>query len=508
MDTKTKILGITFFAGASLFASCKKDGISVNMEDLTNPVSIMPQPPSQWISFNDSVYYSSGYVGDVMPYYDGTKFHIYYLHDGDANSGYHPIHAFESSDLVHYSYDGKMIPYGPDSAQDRALGTGSVVKVDSTYYFYYTGHNDIYTSEGLQAEEGVMYATSTDLKTWTKHTGFDMLAPAGYDSSNFRDPYVFLNSTTNEYWMLVAAEHSSGQAAIALFTSADPSTGNWSLQGDLYATTTNGGLLECPQLFQIGSEWYLLYSSQDSSNVHYRIASSISGPFQTPAQDVLDGTFFYAAKAASDGTDTYLFGWNYRKDGETDDGSNIWGGNLVTHQLVQNSDGTLSVKLPDAVTNLFSKNKTYIQDSLANASVSGNSYALEANGFADFNLINGQKKITTTIKGLQTGGDAGFIFGYEYPDNDEYYKLRFENGVAYFLKTDGTSASIDCQIPFEFTPGSDISVTIVIDNSTVVVSINDEATLTGRSYSLPNAKWGIYSMQAGVSFNDLQLFSY
>ena len=504
---KTKMLGTAMLAGASLFASCKKDSTSFNRNDLTNPVSIMPQAPSQWINFAGTTYYSSGYVGDVMPYYDGSKFHVYYLHDGDGNGGYHPIHAFKSADLVHYSYDGKMIAYGANSDQDRALGTGSVVKVGSTYYFYYTGHNDLFPAQGLP-EEGIMYATSSDLKSWTKKAGFDLLAPTGYDVDNFRDPYVFLNSTTNEYWMLVAARH-NGNAVVALFACTDPSADHWVLKGDLYSATTNGGLLECPQLFQIGSKWYLLYSDQDNGNVHYRMASSVGGPFQTPVRDVLDGTFFYAAKVTSDGTNNYLFGWNYRKDGATDYGGKIWAGNLIVHQLLQNSDGTLSTTNPQTQSSLFTKT-TLLQpvDMTSASSSSGSDYSVQAGGVVHFGLVNGQKKITTTLSGLTGTNDAGFVFGWNRPGDASYYKVRFQSGTAYIVKVQPPSEYLDAAIPYTVSANGDITVELLVDNSSFVVNINGSTCLTGRSYWLPNAQWGIYSTGGNVTFKQLSLYGY
>ncbi|WP_447642884.1 MULTISPECIES: hypothetical protein [Chitinophagaceae] len=512
MKTHNRIFGIMTFVGFSCFASCQKDTPGINMEDLNNPVSIMPTPPAQWINFGNTTYYSSGFVGDVMPYYDGGKFHIYYLHDGDGASdanggGFHPIHAFESSDMLHYSYDGKMIAYSDKTQQDMALGTGSVVKAGSTYYFYYTGHNGNLTWSQAHPQEGIMYATSIDLKNWTKKAGFNMVAPTGYDTNNFRDPYVFLNSATNEYWMLVAARH-NGQSVITLFTATDPSTNNWTLKKDLYTATTNGGLLECPQLFQMGSQWYLLYSDQDNSNVHYRMASAANGPFQTPSQDVLDGRFFYAAKTASDGTNNYLFGWNYRKQDNTDYGGNIWGGNLIIHQLIQNSDGTLSTTNLKVQSDLFNKTIALQQIDANNASSSGNDYTVQANGTMHFSLINGQRKITTTISGLTGMNDAGLVFGWNRPSDGSYYKIRFQSGNAYIVKVQGTDEYLDASAPYKTTSNGDITVEMLIDNSSFVVNINGNTSLTGRSYWLPNAQWGLYATAGNVTFKQLELYSY
>ena len=508
LSFKKNIHWFCFLCSFALLAACKKDEVNYNKEDLTNPVSFFPAPPSEWISFNGNTYYSSGYVADAMPYFEGDSFHVFYLHDGDGNGGYHPIHEFTTADLVHYDYKGKMIAYGADADQDRALGTGSVVKAGNTYYFYYTGHNDLHWNTG-EPVEGVMYATSTDLKNWTKKTGFVIYPSTGYGPNDFRDPYVVYNDATSEYWMLVATKNNN-QPVIALYTTTDPATDNWTLKDPLYTTDNNAyGVMECPDLFKMGNNWYLIFSENGvNRTTHYRMATSANGPWTTPAVDVLDGAFFYAGKTASNGTNRYLFGWTYRKDGATDYGGNIFGGNLVTHQLIQNADGTLSTKTPDAISSLFTKNISLNQDSTHTSSVTGNSYTLQDGGFTGFDLISGQKKITTTLKSLQTNGDAGFVFGYARPGNSDYYKLRLKNGMAYTLKVQGTSEYIDAQVPFSFTPGSNVNVEIVINNSVLVVTIDGKTTLTSRSYWLPNAKWGIYAAGGSVTFNDLKLQDY
>jgi beta-fructofuranosidase len=501
---------IAIFFEATFFNSCKKDTVNYNQEDLANPVSFFPAPPSTWLNAQGSTYYSSGFVGDAMPYFENDSFHIFYLHDGDGNGGYHPIHAFTTKDLLHYNYNGRIIPFGSDKSQDRAIGTGSVIKSGNTYYFFYTGHNDLYWGTG-QPVEGVMYATSNDLKNWTKHAGFTLYSSlgAGYDANNFRDPFVFYNDATNEYWMLVSTRK-NGIPAIALYATQNLASDSWTLRDPFFITDNSSySVMECSDVFKMGNYWYLLFSENAVTNTtHYRMASSLNGPWIKPAVDIFDGSFYYAAKTASDGKNRYLFGWTFRKSAFTDYGRNIWAGNLVTHQLIQNTDGTLSVKVPDAIENLLSQSKTCIQDSSVNVSANGNNYSLQTNGFAGFGLMNGQKKITAAIKGLQTNGDAGFAFGYARPGSGDYYKLRFKNGIAYLLKVQGINEYIDCQVPYSFTSGNDINVQVVIDNTILMVTINGNITLTGRSYWLPNAKWGIYSMQPGVNFQNLQLSSY
>ena len=163
--------------------------------------SIYPIPPSQWMGANDP-YYSAGYTGDIMPYFDNGKFHVYFLHDAQnkpAGKGFHDIHEYETTDLATFSYKGQMIPYGTASEPDFGVGTGSVVKAGNVYYFYYTGHNE--TSPFIQnnPRESVLCATSTDLKNWTKIKKFKITAPEGYYDFDFRDPHVFYNEKANRF---------------------------------------------------------------------------------------------------------------------------------------------------------------------------------------------------------------------------------------------------------------------------------------------------------------------
>src|SRR5699024_8351554 len=161
-----------------------------------------------------------GWVGDIMPYFDNGKFHIFFLHDAQtkpAGEGFHAIHKFVSSDLVDFSYKGEMIPYSSATEPDFAIGTGSVVKVEDTYYFYYTGHNGTPAYVQHHPRESVLYATSKDLTNWTKNESFILTAPSDYYDYDFRDPHVFFNKEKNEYWMLQSTQtNDSRKAAILL----------------------------------------------------------------------------------------------------------------------------------------------------------------------------------------------------------------------------------------------------------------------------------------------------
>src|SRR5699024_1883858 len=126
---------------------------------------------------------------------------------------------------------------GPEDP-DFALGTGSVIKADDNYYFFYTGHNgnDDFLRENPR--ESVLMATSKDLNKWTINTDFKLIAPTEYYDYEFRDPFVFYNKESNNYWMLVAAQDFKTRKAVVLkFVSSDLESGNWEAHDPIYTTS-------------------------------------------------------------------------------------------------------------------------------------------------------------------------------------------------------------------------------------------------------------------------------
>lgn len=69
----------------------------VSPDEIFRQTNIYPQPPNQWMGTGNS-YYTAGYVGDVMPYYENGSFHLFFLHDAKtkpAGEGFHDIHSLK-----------------------------------------------------------------------------------------------------------------------------------------------------------------------------------------------------------------------------------------------------------------------------------------------------------------------------------------------------------------------------------------------------------------------------
>lgn len=482
------------------FSCQNNDSIAdVNPDEIFRQTNIFPQPPNQWMGTGNP-YYTAGYVGDVMPYYDNGKFHLFFLHDAKtkpAGEGFHDIHSFETTNFKDFTYQGRQIPYGTSSEPDFGVGTGSMVKAGNTYYYYYTGHNAVASFLSNNPRESVLLATSTDMKTWTKAKNFKITAPAGYYDYEFRDPHVFFNSEDGKYWMLVSAQTSDKKAVVLKFTSSDPASGNWKVENPIYTTTSSENyiMLECPDLFKMGNHWYLLFSENWSSNTgtHYRMATSPNGPWTTPANDRLDGSYLYAAKTVSDNTERYIVGWTARKVPESNTGGKDWGGNIVTHKLGQNSDGTLAVKPISAIESVFGQSATISVDKISgNASQNGNSFNLSANSQVMFGKLQKANQITFTLN-ASASGRSGFILAQD-NDGKNGFKISFEPSAARIASYVVNSANEELvnTYPLIGISGGSYKVTVQISNDICVVFVNDKIAFSNRVYDVVNKKWSIF----------------
>ena len=470
-------------------------------------------------------------IGDAMPYYDAASNSttIYYLKDvwNNATNQHHPWYAFTTSNFYSYAEvaGGELLGSSAATcAQDFAIGTGSVVQRNGTYYGFYTGNNPNAASCTNQ-KEGIMLATAPGLgQKFTKQTSFATIyAPAGqgYDANdNFRDPYVYYDAGSSQYVLLVAARKDVGggnfKGVIARYTSPDVLT--WAYQGVLYdGGTDNFFNMECPSFFKLGSTYYLLFSDQGSQQVFYRKSSSPTGPWSKPSGSArLDGNGFYAARAITDKYgDNYLFAWVNRQQNNADTGSRLFGGNLVVHKFYQQANGDLAVTIPHTLKSYQEAKAVSLTPAAQTGSVAtsaGSTYALTSTSSLSslaFNPIQAARfKISTTVNYSSAGKDFGFMLG-ACDGTNNFYSLRFVpsqnrfslDKVSRSSLTTSTVASTD--VPFSLSPNTDYALTIVEENSVVVVYLNDVAALTCRVYRAPQASWGLFADNATATFKNL-----
>ncbi len=459
-----------------------------------------------------NIYYKPyvGYVGDPMPFYDpvAKNFKVLYLQDYRPNQAvtYHPIWAVETTDAASYTSLGEIVPTGTASELDAAIGTGSTIFHDGTYYTFYTAHSPN-QAETAGINEAVMLATSTDFRTWAKDRNLLIDGGDTYSRTDFRDPFVY-RADDGTFHMLVSTRL-AGKGVLAEYTSTD--LRNWTSAG-VFMTMMWDRFYECPDLFKMGDWWYLIYSEQHDAirRVQYFKGRTIdelractandAGIWPDSHEGFLDSRGFYAGKTASDGTDRYIWGWCATKAGNSTVNTADWAGNLVAHKLMQHPDGTLYTAEVPAIASHLGQAHT-----IAGFSLSGDESRLMPR-------LGTENRIEFTVTASLDLDRFGLSFA-RGSDSEKYYSiiinpensdtrkinLEEEGGMGFIPDTDGYTFA---------TPTDGVyHITVVTDNSVLTVYVNDAATLTTRIYGTLKNCWSINSYGSDIKISDITIQS-
>jgi beta-fructofuranosidase len=512
MDFKFKLLPLLLLI--VLFFNCNNNDSSTPVVDpVKDPVCrTIGETGREYTTMFKPAY---NWVGDPMPFYENGVFHIFYLFDArNSLPTFHPWYKTTTTDFATFVGNSEAIPTGAATDQDGALGTGSVFKKNGIYYGFYTGHNG-----NLDPKEKIMLATSTDLITWTKKPSFLLQASLGYDRNEFRDPIIIEDKTTGTYKMLIATRSTASmidntvvpwRAVIAQYSSTNLI--DWTLEKPFYEDTSTF-ITECPDVFTMGNYQYLIYSNIDDRMVHYKYRLSTSNLWITPNNSKLDGIAFYAGRTVFDGTNRYIMGWCPTKNNSSDASNYDWAGSLVTHRLIQHTDGTFGVAITDGVNNKFATAKVLTPLKSIGSTKSNANYILNASGvekaYSLFDRETKAFKIKTRIN-VASSTEFGFGFGACSTLNEVYSivfdlaknQIRLEKSIK-----NGTSTVISTltQLPLTVPANKQFDVTIVSENSVCVVYINNEIAFTNRIYKMSQNPWTIFANNGEVTFSDLSV---
>lgn len=508
---KNMILSVALI-GTALIAlpGCNDNDVVINNKDLDN-VSNTSYLATQDEDKQD-IYYKSavGYCADPMPFYDpvAQNFKVLYLQDYLDNQQftYHPIWGVETKDGTSYTSLGELIHCGAANELDAALGTGSTIYKDGEYFTFYTAHSaNADNTAGIT--EAVMLATSKDFKNWEKNRQLIIAGGDVYDSKDFRDPLVF-QGEDGKYHLLIATKlKSNGKGVLADFVSDNLL--DWNDNG-VFMTMMWDRFYECPDIFKMGDWWYLLYSEQADfmRKIQYFKGRTLdelkastkddAGLWPDYKEGILDSRGTYAGKTASDGTNRYLWGWNARRNGFTNDNSYNWGGNLVMHKIVQHEDGTISLGEVPAIADYFGAGKTMTD------------FALNGEEFKLMPRLDRKNRITFTVSTSNKEWDKFGISFARGTDSDNYYSLIFN-------PESETSRKINFEKEGEepmFIEGSDsywfptpedgvYHITIVNDNSVMTMYVNDNVAYTNRLYGMQRNCWSVNSYGGNITVSNI-----
>ena len=452
-------------------------------------------------------------AADFIPFFWEGRCHLFYLKDyrdrdkhGEGTPWFHLV----TDDFVAFEDWGEALPRGGDGDQDLYVFTGSAIARANEFHIFYTGHNPHFARVGRE-NEAVMHAVSSDLRTWRKDPGFRLTAPAqeGYEPHDWRDPFVFWNAEAGEYWMLLAARKGTGPARQRGLTAlmASPDLARWELREpfwapDLYYTH------ECPDLFRCGDWWYLVYSTFSERHItHYRMSRDLRGPWLAPADDGFDGRPVYAAKTASDGNRRLLFGWLATRTGEKDDGGWNWGGNLVVHELSQESDGTLTTHPVASILEQFGEalpleprpvlGAWRVDGATITGGEVGRGASLLLADLPPCCLVEAECSFAagTTNAGLLLRADDAL---------DRYYMLRIEpdrQRIVFDRWPRPGDQAFMIERPLPMAPETPVRFLVLIDDTCIVAYVNNRIALSCRMHDHRAGKLGLFVNEGKAHFN-------
>ncbi len=434
------------------------------------------------------------YVGDTMPYAEDGTYYIYYLKEG-GDSYNHSVYLLTTRDFTSYEeHEGPVLEASRDGGQDAWIGTGSVVKVNGRYLFFYTGHSD---SPAAEYKETILVAEGDSPYSFEKKRGWEIVPPAGLgQKTDFRDPQAYYDAGSGKLVLTVTA--SKDNIARILKFSLDPDLGGVQYEGIMFSDPTRKFWnLECSDTFRIGDKYYLTYSAQDDT-LWYALADSPYGPWRDAAR--LDDRLFYAAKHVSSDAGTYMVGWARRSESpsSTQEVSG-WAGNLLAQKIIQRPDGTLHLAPVDAVAAQYTAKHPLLgkKDCEIRA---GTLYA-----YADLAACEDSFRLEGEFS---FSGSGSFGLAFDYNGRQNKYKLislsPAEQKIQ-LLFNEGSTLIAESAAQLE--PGRTYSFTYIQDGSVGVFYIDGIAALTARLYGTGGNTIRLFAENNAVRFISIRQYT-
>ncbi len=447
-------------------------------------IFFLPEPDSS----------SQPYVGDTMPFYDNGVYYIYYLKEG-GDSYNHSVYLTTTKDFVQYTeHDDPVLSASREDVQDSWIGTGSVVKADDTYYFFYTGFN---ASGSHEYHEKIMVAKGSSPTSFEKVSGWEITPPAELGQKNdFRDPQAYYDPATRTISLTVTSTQ-DGAARILKYT-LGKDLQNVKYGGIIFTDPTGEFWnMECSDTFKLGNKWYLTYSGQEDT-LWYATADSRFGPYSAPTR--LEGDLFYAAKHVEDGKNTYMVGWARRSNSasSTQEVSG-WGGNVVVQKLCQQADGSLTLVPVDNIVSTFNVPKD-IALGKAEANLTADSSYTYEKAFTSYEsfMLSGE---------FTYSGTGSFGLAFDFNGKEEQYKLISIDPAANNLNLSfNKGATPITETHIELRPNQTHSFTYIQDGSVGIFYLDDQAALTVRLYGVTDKPIYLFAENNSVTFTSLRQY--
>ena len=469
-----------------------------------------------------------GYVGDVIPFSHAGRIWLFYLFDDrrddpTAGASGMPWALVSTTDFVHYTDHGVVLPGGEREAEDFDCYTGSVIADGDRLHLFYTGHNP---RRGLQAGafQVVCHATSDgDPTRWIKHPEHTFGAPPDYVPQDWRDPFVFRTAPDQTWQMVLAARYSDApdrrNGVVARLISTDLE--RWTIAEPLWAPH-RFITQECPDVFRWGDWWYLVYSEfSDAFQTRYRIARQPEGPWLAPSRDTVDGRALYAVKSVAHQGRRFFVGWIPTKQGESDAGEWQWAGDLAVLEAHQEADGCLAFGFPKEVVAAYAD-----MDKVSLAPLDG--AAAEPGQGADDRyaawigpILPDRCMIELSVDVAQGTQAFGFLLRAS-ADGEEGAIVRFEpqrdrivfdrwprgrTGPAQWQVRGNVPHAVDLERSCPLDPGPH-TIQLLLDQTTGQLVVDHRVCLSFRLYHSTSAHLGLFTTDGAIALTNFTMSPY
>lgn len=490
MNIKKVVYSVLFLG--LIFTGCKKE--NNKFSDIKTPGGKESACEYKTFFLPEKDGTNQPFVGDTMPFYEDGKYYIYYLKDG-GDSYNHSVYLTTTTDFLSYTeIQEPVLEASRDGSQDSWIGTGSVVKVNNKYLFFYTGHA---SSAAFEYKEKIMVAEGITQYSFEKKTGWEIVPPSELNQKNdFRDPQAYFDSERNKIILTVTA--SKNNVAKILKYSMNPDLTDITYEGIIFSDPTyKFWNLECSDTFKMGDKYYITYSAQDDT-LWYAVSDKAYGPYSNAKR--VDGKLFYAAKHVEADGNYYMVGWARRSDSpsSTQDVA-AWAGNLAVQKIIQKDTGDLMLVPVDAIYNQY-KTKSKLIAKKNTAIEAGALYTYEdlAECYESFRL-EGQFSYT---------GKGSFGLAFDFNGRQNKYKLISispSDNTLKLLFNEGNTMITETDINLQ--PSTKYDFTYIQEGSVGIFYINGEAALTVRLYGASGNKIKLFAENNAVSFTSLAQFT-
>ena len=262
------------------------------------------QPPAGWLNDPNGLCK----VGDT--------YHVFYQYSPfNPNGGVKMWAHVTSKDLLHWEQQPVML-YPDEPFDCHGAYSGSALYEDGKLWLFYTGNIKLpgdYDHINTGRENNLCLATSRDCLTIdTKECLLhNRDYPAGL-SCHVRDPKVWAQD--GRYYMVLGARTADSRGEVLVFESEDKRS--WHHCNTLTTPEPVGYMWECPDLFELDGQWYLMASPQgyECQNQYgcgyFPLYGDFRGSCRLGDFHLLDYGFdYYAPQSFLDGVRRLQFGW-------------------------------------------------------------------------------------------------------------------------------------------------------------------------------------------------------